>query len=240
MNPASLEEAGRLLDGVAQGLKGMDSKNLELAFAPPYPYISELKKRLPKNAGLAAQNAAFADRGPYTGEVSALMLKNMGCEYVIVGHSERRWKLGETNEIINLKVKQSLAAGLKPILAVGEKEEGANLTQVLGVQLNEALSGVGSLENIIIAYEPVWAIGTGKPDTPDSALSAALLIRKIVGNLYDNYQSENLPVLYGGSVNTDNIRSFLLQKGINGALVGGASLVAQDFIKMIKLIINTE
>lgn len=240
MNPQSFEEAGRLLDGVVSGLGGVDHKSLELIFAPPYPYFSELKKRLPKNGGLAAQNVAFADRGPYTGEVSALMIKNMGCDYVIIGHSERRWKLGETDEIVNLKIKQALAAGLKPILAVGEKEEGADLTQVLSGQLTKALSGVASLEDVIVAYEPVWAIGTGKPDTPDGALSAALLIRKIVGNIYDNYQSENLPILYGGSVNAGNIKSFVLQKGINGALVGGASLIAQDFTKMIKLVMNME
>lgn len=146
--------------------------------------------------------------------------------------------MGETDETINLKIKQALAAGLKPILAVGEKEEGADLTQIIGTQLAKALDGVASLEDIMIVYEPVWAIGTGKPDTPDGALSAALLIRKIVGNIYDNYQSENLSVLYGGSVNADNVKSFVFQNGINGALVGGASIVAQDFTKIIKLILN--
>lgn len=240
MNPQTLEEAGRLLDGVVQGLKGADSKNLELVFAPPFPYLFELKKRLPRGISLAAQDVSFSERGAYTGEVSALMVKNAGCDYAIIGHSERRWKLGETNETINLKMKQALAAGLKPILAVGEKEESADLTQIIGAQLAKALAGIISLEDITIAYEPVWAIGTGKPDTPDGALSAALLIRKIVGNIYDNYQSENLPILYGGSVNADNVKSFVLQKGINGALVGGASLVAQDFTKIIKLVMNRE
>lgn len=240
MNPQTLEEADRLLDGVVQSFKGADSKNLELVFAPPFPYLYEFKKRLPRGIGLAAQDVSFSERGAYTGEVSALMVKNAGCDYAIIGHSERRWKLGETDETINLKIKQALAAGLKFILAVGEKEEGADLTRVLGAQLTKALAGITSLEDLVVAYEPVWAIGTGKPDTPDGALSAALLIRKVVGNLYDNYQSENLPILYGGSVNADNIKSFVLQKGINGALVGGASLVAQDFTKMIKLVMNME
>ncbi|OGD32845.1 triose-phosphate isomerase [Candidatus Azambacteria bacterium RIFCSPHIGHO2_02_FULL_45_18] len=238
MNPQTLDEASRLLDGIAQGFKDADSKKLELVLAPPFPYLYESKKRLPRGIGLAAQDVSFSERGAYTGEVSALMVKNAGCDYAIIGHSERRWKMGETDETINLKIKQALAAGLKPILAVGEKEEGADLTQIIGTQLAKALDGVASLEDIMIVYEPVWAIGTGKPDTPDGALSAALLIRKIVGNIYDNYQSENLSVLYGGSVNADNVKSFVFQNGINGALVGGASIVAQDFTKIIKLILN--
>ncbi|MDP3142424.1 MAG: triose-phosphate isomerase, partial [Candidatus Omnitrophota bacterium] len=199
---------------------------------------------------LAAQNISWAERGAYTGEISSLMVKNLGCDYVIIGHSERRHKMGETDEMINLKLKTALKTGLMPILAIGEKESNDDIIKVLTQQVKSALEGIGVSEigRLIIAYEPVWAISRPRaevdralsrtvspyPDTPDHALSAALLIRKIVGNLYGSEWIADLPVLYGGSVTSENAYDFIAQSGISGALVGGASLELQDFIKIIK------
>jgi len=246
MNPQTAEEASRLVKGViAQRLP----KNVEVVIAPPFVYLDLIKKTCGREIKLAAQNISWAERGAYTGETSGLMVKNLGCDYVIIGHSERRYKMGETDEMINLKLKAAFKVGLVPILAVGEKESSDDIIKELTQQVENALEGIGVSEigRLIIAYEPVWAIsrpradiepafereGTG-PDTPDHALSAALLIRKIIGNLYSSEWTVDLPVLYGGSVAGENAYDFIAQSGINGALVGGASLELQDFIKIIK------
>ncbi len=233
MNPSSQEEALRFVKGIlAQRL----SKNIELIIAPPFVYLDLVKKNCGKEIKLAAQNISWAERGAYTGEISSLMVKNLGCDYVIIGHSERRHKMGETDEMINLKLKAAFKIGLVPVLAVGEKESNDDIIKVLTQQVKNALEGIGVSEigRLIITYEPVWAIGTGLADTPDHALSAALLIRKIIGNLYGSEWTADLPVLYGGSVTSENAYDFIAQSGISGALVGGASLELQDFIKIIK------
>ncbi|MDP2946413.1 MAG: triose-phosphate isomerase [bacterium] len=236
MNPSSQEEALRLVKNLlAQRLP----KNIELIIAPPFVYLDLVKKNCGKEIKLAAQNIIWAERGAYTGEISSLMVKNLGCSHVIIGHSERRHKMGETDEMINLKLKEAFKIGLIPVLAVGEKEPNNDMIKVLTLQVKSALEGIGVSEvgRLIIAYEPVWAIstsGTGMIDTPDHALSAALLIRKIIGNLYGSEWAADLPVLYGGSVTSENIYDFIAQSGISGALVGGASLELQDFIKIIK------
>ena len=236
MNPQTAEEALRLVKGI---LARRLSKNIELIIAPPFVYLDLVKKNCGKEIKLAAQNISWAERGTYTGEVSSLMVKNLGCDYVIIGHSERRHKMGETDEMINLKLKAAFKVGLVPVLAVGERELNDDIIKVLTQQVKSALEGIGVSEigHLIIAYEPVWAIstsGTGMIDTPDHALSAALLIRKIMGNLYGSEWTADLPVLYGGSVTDENAYDFIAQSGINGALVGGASLELQDFIKIIK------
>jgi len=233
MNPQTMEEALRLVKGLAsQRLP----KNIEVIIAPPFVYLDLVKKNCGKEIKLAAQNVSFAERGAYTGEVSALMLKNLGCKYVIIGHSERRYKMGESDEIINSKLKIALKTGLMPILAVGEREHGDDIIKILTRQIKSALEGVGAQEigRLIIAYEPVWAIGAGLADTPDHALSAALLIRKIIGNLFGSEWANDLPALYGGSVSENNAADFIRQNGIDGALVGGASLELSNFVKIIK------
>ncbi|MDO8574757.1 MAG: triose-phosphate isomerase [bacterium] len=234
MNPSFAEEAIRLVKGIlAQTLP----KNIELIIAPPFVYLDLVKKNFKKEVKLAAQNISWGERGAFTGEISGLMLKNIGCDYAIIGHSERRYKIGETDEMINLKLKAAFKAGLNPILAIGEKERGDDIVKVLNSQIKSALDGVEASEigRLIIAYEPVWAVGTGLSDTPDHALSSALLIRKIVGNLYTPDFAIDLPVLYGGSVTAENSADFIGQVGINGALVGGASLNIEEFLKIIKL-----
>lgn len=233
MNPSSKEEAMRLVKSV---LATQLPKNIELIIAPPFVYLELIKKNLTRDIKLAAQNVSWAEGGAYTGEISAMMLKNLGCSHVIIGHSERRYKIGEMDEMINLKLKIALKHGLTPILAVGEKEQGEDIVKTLTRQLKSALEGLEppDVGRLIVAYEPVWAIGTGLADTPDHALSAALLIRKIVGNLYTLDWASDLPVLYGGSVTGDNAADFIAQVGINGALVGGASLEVDEFFKIIK------
>jgi len=233
MNPYSSEEALRLVKGIAAVQL---PKNIELIIAPPFVYLDLVKKNLAKDIKLAAQNISWAERGAYTGEISAMMLKNIGCSHVIVGHSERRYKMGETDEIINLKLKIALKYGFIPVLAVGEKEQNDDILKILNVQIKSAFEGLEAPEagRFIVAYEPVWAIGTGLADTPDHALSAALLIRKIVGNLYTPDWASDLPVLYGGSVTGDNATDFITQVGVSGALVGGASLEIDEFFKIIK------
>lgn len=233
MNPSSIEEALRLVKSIsAERL----SDNIELIIAPPFVYLESVKKILKKEIKLSAQNISWGERGAYTGEISALMLKNIGCDYVIIGHSERRYKIGETDEMINLKIKAAFKAGLNPILAIGEKEQNDDIVKILNSQIINALDGVDvrDVSKIIFAYEPVWAIGTGISDTSDHALSAALLIRKIIGTIYTKDFALDLPVVYGGSVISANAADFINQSGVNGALVGGASLEADEFLKIIK------
>lgn len=233
MNPSSAEEALRLVKGIlAQALP----EGVELVVAPPFIYLDMAKKIIGKEVKLCAQDISWAERGAYTGEISGLMLKNLGCEYVIIGHSERRYKIGETDEMINAKLKAAFSAGLKPVLAVGEKEQGDDIIKVLSDQLKNALNGIeaGDLGRLIIAYEPVWAIGTGTADTSDHALSCALLIRKIIAGMYSSDWASDLPVLYGGSVTAENAHEYIGQTGMNGALIGGASLELDNFLKIIK------
>ena len=233
MNPSSSEEALRLIKNT---MAVQLPKNIELIIAPPFIYLYLVKKNFKNEIKLAAQNVGWFERGAFTGEISGLMLKNIGCDYVIIGHSERRHKIGETDEMINLKLKAAFKAGLNPILAVGEKERGDDIIKVLNFQIKSDLDGIETSEisKLIIAYEPVWAIGTGLSDTPDHALSSALLIRKIIGNLYTPDFAIDLPVLYGGSVTAENAADFIGQTGINGALIGGASLNIEEFLKIIK------
>jgi len=233
MNPSSSEEALRLIKSITAVQL---SKNTELIIAPPFVYLDFMNKNFKKGIKLAAQNVSWSERGAYTGEISGLMLKNIGCNFVIIGHSERRYKIGETDEMINLKLKAAFKAGLNPILAIGEKERNDDIVKVLNSQIKSALDGVEASEigRLIVAYEPVWAIGTGLSDTPDHALSSALLIRKIVGNLYTPDFAVDLPVLYGGSVTAENSADFIGQAGINGALLGSASLNIGEFLKIIK------
>lgn len=233
MNPSSPEEAIRLVKSIAAIQL---PKNTELIIAPPFIYIDLIRKNFKKEIKLAAQNMSWGERGAFTGEISGLMLKNIGCDYVIIGHSERRYKIGETDEIINLKLRAAFKSGLSPILAVGEKERGDDMIKTLNSQIKSALNNVeiSEISRLIVAYEPVWAIGTGISDTPDHALGSALLIRKIFGNLYTPDFAADLPVLYGGSVTAENAEDFIGQSGINGALIGGASLNIEDFLKIIK------
>lgn len=213
MNPQTLAEAKRLFDSVKKGVK--DFKNAEVVICPPFLCISNLKSQI-SNIKLGAQDCFWEEKGAFTGEVSPPMLKNLGCQYVIIGHSERRRYFKETDEIINKKIKAALKVNLRPILCIEKKS-----------QIKNALRGIAKkdLKKIILAYEPVWAIGTGKACGIPEARKINLSIRKIF--------KRNI-LLYGGSVNSQNARNFIKKAKFQGFLIGGASLVPKEFIKIVK------
>lgn len=188
---------------------------------------------------IAAQNMNPNEKGAYTGEVSPLMLKDLGVEYVILGHSERRAYYHETNEFINEKVKSALKHDLRPILCIGEKledRENGTTTEVVKEQLVEGLKGVSKedITKVVIAYEPIWAIGTGKTATPEIAQEVHSFIRNLLTSLYTKELAEEVTVQYGGSMKPSNVVDLLKQKDIDGGLIGGASLEPESFIELIK------
>lgn len=221
MNPNSLEEAKNIFDGIKTGVKGLNS---EVVICPPSIYLPLLK-----GLTLGAQNIYFEDKGAFTGEISVGMLKDLGAEYVIIGHSERRKYFGETDELINKKIKKALEVGLKVIFCVGEtaeeKEQGKT-QEVLKRQVQEGLKDVVDIDNVNVAYEPVWAIGTGNNCGVEETKESIDFIRKFV--------KPETRILYGGSVKSENSGDYIKQAGANGLLVGGASLKADEFIKIIK------
>lgn len=190
------------------------------------------------NIKVGAENCHWATSGAFTGEISADMLKEMGVEYVIIGHSERRQYFGETDETVNARVKAALAAGLKPILCVGEvleqREQGIT-EEVVGLQTKVALGGVSKeeLSNIIIAYEPVWAIGTGKTATSEQAEEVCATIRQVVAKLYDKAAADAMTIQYGGSMKPGNAVELLSKENVDGGLIGGAALNAADFTAIV-------
>ncbi len=189
---------------------------------------------------LAAQNMFYEEKGAYTGEISPLMLKDAGCTYAIIGHSERRKYFHETDETVNLKIKKCLALGLKPILCVGEtlEEREQGVTEfVVGNQVKRGLYGVKDLGDVVVAYEPVWAIGTGKNALPIEAEEVHRFIRQVVGVTFGDACKE-LRILYGGSVTPENIADLIDMEDIDGALVGGASLKAENFLGIIRKVVE--
>jgi triosephosphate isomerase (TIM) len=225
----------------AEVVKGVGQETrIDVAVCPPFPYLSrvfQVVKGTP--VALGGQNLYPEKEGAFTGEVSPPMLVDVGCTYVIVGHSERRHGLGETDAFIHRKVHAALTAGLKPILCIGETldERKANRTNdVLAGQLAGSLAGVSAaqLANVVVAYEPVWAIGTGVVATPEQAQEAHAFVRQQIGKLCGADAARKLVIQYGGSVKPDNAATLLKLPDVDGALVGGASLKAADFLKIIQ------
>lgn len=238
-NPATLAEAVLLAKKVEQGLSKL--KKSEVVIAPPYSFLASLAEVLSK-VKLGAQNAFWQDVGPYTGEISWHQLKNLGVKYVIIGHSERKIYLAETDEMINKKLKAVLKAGFESILCVGERARSTDnqIPVVVEEQLKKALAGVRKnlVQKLSVAYEPIWAISTmpgSRPDTPDNAFRASVFIRKVLAGLYGRKAAEEIKVIYGGSVNSKNIFAFLQEGKMEGALVGGASLDPEEFITIVKI-----
>ncbi len=204
------------------------------------PLLRDLVKRQGDNLRIGAQNMHEKSEGAFTGEVSAALLENIGVRYVIIGHSERREHFGETDESVNKKLHQALRYGLTPIVCVGEplavREKGETDAYV-EEQTEKALSGVKAdeMEDVVIAYEPIWAIGTGKTATPEMADEAIKNIRQTIGRIHDAGTADKVRILYGGSVNTENIGELIAMEDIDGALVGGASLSAKNFLKMLSI-----
>jgi triosephosphate isomerase len=218
-----------------------DFKNqVDVVICPPYTSLV-VAKSLVKDSPikLGAQNMSQYDDGAYTGEISATMLTAIGCQYVILGHSERRQYFKETDDLINSKLRKALSIGLTPIACIGEtlEEREAGVTdKVITTQIKGVLRELSSseVEKIIIAYEPVWAIGTGKNATPEQANQVHKLIRKLIGQLYSWSLAEKILVQYGGSMNAQNAASLLSQSDIDGGLIGGASLKSDAFISIIQ------
>jgi triosephosphate isomerase (TIM) len=234
-----LNETKNLISKLLAGLKNLNS-TCEVVICPPFTSLSEASLMIMNSKiKLGAQNIHEEENGAFTGEVSAKMLLNTGCEYVIIGHSERRTIYKESDELINKKIRRALKNNLKPIFCVGEllEEREKNITeQVIKSQVLKGLQdfSVNDLKDLIIAYEPVWAIGTGKTATPQQAEEVHLFIRTLLANNFSSDFAENLSILYGGSVKPDNSKELLSQKNIDGALVGGACLNADSFINIIK------
>ena len=235
MSPTTLEGAKLLFEAVKKEVKNI--KKVEIVICPPFPYLPILNNGSPTSITtsiirLGGQDCFWEEKGAFTGEVSPKMLKDLGCKYVIIGHSERRRYFEETDEMINKKIKAALKVGLRPILCIEKisqirkQQRSVKMNEVH--RLKKGIKGIikKDLKKIILAYEPVFAIGTGKPCSIEKAKKMRLLILR---NL-----NKNLPVLYGGSVNSQNARDYVKKAGFQGLLVGGASLNAQEFIKIVK------
>ncbi len=211
-------------------------KGVEKVLCLPFVSLAAINMMLQGSSiKLGAQNMHFEIKGAYTGEISSLMLREL-CEFVILGHSERRWYFGETGEMVNKKVKAALNQGLKPILCVGERleeNETGRTEEVVREQVTTALNGIKPTPNLVVAYEPVWAIGTGKAASSKQAAATIKLIRSILAELWNKDIAQNLRILYGGSVTSNNIAEYISQPEIDGALVGGASLKAEEFLSIV-------
>jgi len=231
----TVSEAVKLVNELRQGLDEID--NVDRVLCPPFISLVAVRELIKGSSiKLGAQNLYFEEKGAYTGEISPLMLIEL-CEFIIIGHSERRQYFNETDEIINKKVQAALKVGLRPILCIGERLEQneAGLTaEVVTKQLKSALVGIDDLSKIIIAYEPIWAIGTGRAATGKQANQTISLIRNNVSQLYDKKTARDVRILYGGSVTADNATEFMQQPEIDGALVGGASLKVDQFLSIVK------
>jgi len=234
-----LQDSKNLINGIVKGLQN-ENVNCEVIVCPPYTSLSEaaglLKGSIVK---LGAQNMHFEDKGAFTGEISAAMLKSAGCEYVILGHSERRTIFNESDELINKKVKKAFSRGLKPIFCVGEtlsEREGGVTNDVVKRQVIQGLLDVPEpdLTNMILAYEPVWAIGTGKTASPEQAQEVHAFIRSLIKDLYSEQAAGKMVIQYGGSVKPENAAELLSKNDIDGALVGGACLKPDSFLGIIK------
>ena len=227
-------EAGAFTERLRDGLQ--DVQGVEKIVCPSFVSLPAVAEGL-SGSGIrvGAQNMHYEDKGTYTGEVSPAMVKEL-CEYVILGHSERRQRFNETDEMVAKKVTAAIAVGLKPILCVGEtlaEREAGDATVVVQRQVRAALREVPSLDGVIVAYEPVWAIGTGVPSSPADAQYIMEFIRGLMQEDFGR-SAKDLPILYGGSVDANNVAGFVAQPDIDGALVGSASLDADGFVELVK------
>jgi len=233
----SAAEGVALAAALGESIGAVDA--VDVGAAPPFVYLQAVGEALAgTNIALGAQNMFCEDNGAFTGEISAAMLKDVGARFVILGHSERRHVIGETDELINRKVLKALADGLDVILAVGElleQRENEQTVDVVARQVKIGLEGVGAAEmaRVTIAYEPVWAIGTGVTATPDQAQEVHAIIRKLLSDLYDGQVADATRIQYGGSVKPDNAADLLALGDVDGALVGGASLKADAFAGIV-------
>lgn len=231
----TIEEATELVREIKDNLK----ENIEAVVCVPFTALSQVKKEISgTNLKLGAQNMHWEESGAFTGEISPLMLNEIGVDYVIIGHSERRQFFGETDETVNKKIKAALKHDINPIVCVGEtlvqREDGIE-KEVVEAQVLKALKNINKndMDKIVIAYEPIWAIGTGKTASSEEANEIISFIRKILKDKYSQEISDKVRIQYGGSVKPSNIAEIMNQSDIDGALVGGASLKSDEFIKLV-------
>jgi triosephosphate isomerase len=230
----AVETATRLKEAV-EAVSGRD-----IGIAPPFVSLAPVAEVIKgSNISLMAQNVFWEDEGAYTGEISPTMLKSAGCKCAIIGHSERRQYFGETNETVNKKINKCLQAGLTAIVCIGEsleERESGKTFSVLETQVSEGFAGLSpdQMEKIVLAYEPVWAIGTGKTATPSQAQEAHTFIRSKIGERFSSTIAGKIRILYGGSVKPGNIDELMAEEDVDGALVGGASLDAESFARIVK------
>jgi len=231
----TVDEAVALVSEMRQRLDEIN--NVDKVICPPFISLAAVRELIEGSSiKLGAQNLYFAEKGAYTGEISPLMLADL-CEFVVIGHSERRQYFNETGEIINKKVQAALKVGLKPILCIGEslrENEAGKTKEVVTEQLRLSLAGINELKGLVIAYEPVWAIGTGRAATGKQANETIGLVRDNITKLYNKEIAQDLRILYGGSVTAANTAEFISQPEIDGALVGGASLKGEEFLSIVK------
>ncbi len=236
----TIPEAIELANGLKRELYDLEAEEIDIVLCPPFTCLSEVGEVvINSNIQLGAQDVYWQEEGAFTGEISPKMLKDAGCKFVIIGHSERRQYFSETNEAVNKKIKAALASELTPIMCVGEtlSEREKNLTfKVLDDHLQNGLKDISEKDalRIVIAYEPVWAIGTGKTATPDQAQEAQKYIRGLLLKMYNKDVAESIRIQYGGSVKPDNIAELMKQPDVDGGLVGGASLTIESFAKIVK------
>lgn len=232
------KEALELVKGLVKEVGNYDF--VEVVIFPPFVYLKEISKLIQEtNIGLGAQNMFWEEEGAYTGEISARMLTDVGCSYVILGHSERREYFKESNQDINKKIKAALKFNLTPLLCVGEKLDERKkgiAEEVVESQVKGCLAGLekAQIERIVLAYEPVWAIGTGETATPQQAQQMHRFIRKTLTQLFGEEVASSVRIQYGGSVKPGNIKDLMTEEDIDGALVGGASLSLDSFTKIVK------
>ncbi len=234
----TIGEAIELANGLKRELYKVE--DIDIVICTPFTALAEVAEvTINSNVNLGGQNLFWEAKGAYTGEVSAGMLKDAGCKYVVIGHSERRKYFGETNETVNKKIRAALDAGLLPIVCVGEvleERESGKTFDVVGDHIENSLKGLSKddIAKIILAYEPVWAIGTGKTATPEQAEEVHKFIRGLLVKLYDKDIAEDVRIQYGGSVTPDNVEGLMSKENIDGALVGGASLKIESFSQIVK------
>ena len=236
----TIPEAIELVSGLKREFFKLDNQKIDIVLCPPFTALSEVSEVIvDSDIRLGAQDVHWQEEGAFTGEVSLGMLKDAGCQFVIIGHSERRQYFGETNESVNKKTKAALSGGLIPIVCVGEtlaQREASKAFEVLDDHIKNGLRGIGEEDilKIVIAYEPVWAIGTGKTATPQEAQEAQKYIRDLLKKEYNKDIANNIRIQYGGSVKPENIVELMEQPDVDGALVGGASLTVEAFSSIVK------
>jgi len=229
-----------LAKGVVDGSTELVGRDVDVAVCPPFVYLQAVARAVSSSSvAVGAQDVYYEAKGAFTGEISASMLKDTGCTYALCGHSERRHVIGETDELINKKVTAAIGGGLLPILCVGElqsEREAGQTEEVVTRHIKKGLAGLSAekVSAVTVAYEPVWAIGTGLTATPEQAQEVHEFIRGFLAEIYDGQLADEIRILYGGSVKADNAADLMGRADIDGVLVGGASLKVDDFVAIIE------